>query len=46
MLLITQRVFERENAAPRMTEQKEIVGVETECATYLLNLFDKAWHLP
>ena len=46
MLAVREGVFDRENAAPRVTEQVEVVLVEPERDPDLLDLVDEARDRP
>jgi hypothetical protein len=46
MVLVFQRILDRQQSAPRLAEEEEIGGVETKRLTHLLDLIDKTLKLP
>jgi len=46
VLLVTQRVLDRQDAAPGMAEQEEAAGIEPESLAHLLELVDEPVDLP
>ena len=46
MLLVLERVLDRQRAAPGLPEQVEVGAIEAERLAHLLHLVDEAWDLP
>ena len=46
MLLVLERVFDRQYASPRMTQQIEIVAIQAKCDTHLFDFLDEARNFP
>ena len=46
LFAVREGIFHRQNAAPRVAEEDEIVGSQMERAAHLLDLVDEAAQIP